>query len=591
VTRAPVWIAVALLALHAGILLDGIGRHFVVVDESGHVPSALATWRTGRFDAYRVNPPLPRLIATLPLLPSAPRLDLRKLDAPVDHRVEWDLALDFARQNPDTYLGLVRRARLAGVAWSLIGGWLIFAWGRSLDGPWAGLLGLALWCVEPLVLAFAQVVIPDVPAAVAGLGASYAYWTYLKAPTRRRALIAGGLLGLALLTKSTLLVLYPTWLVLAAVPYLTTIDRRWLDGGLVIAASLLVLNLGYAFRGSGRSLGSYEFSSDLLAGNPADRVTTANRFRPTPFSVIPIPLPADFVAGLDLQRRDFEAGLPSYMRGHWRVRGWWYYYLYGMGVKLPLGTLALVVAGVVAAGIRLTRRSDPIDDLAWLLPSVAIIALVSSQTGMNHHLRYVLPAYPFLFVGAGRLVASAGRSRWARAALVLAVVVSAASVARVLPHAMSYFNEAAGGPARGDEHLIDSNLDWGQDLLFLKRWIDAHPEARPLHLASYHIIDPRLAGIAYELPPLGPTGLFPDDPEYGQAHGPRVGYYAVSVNHLRGSTFPAPDGRGGHHFAVRGDFEYFRRFRPIDRAGYSIRIYYLSASDVAAERQRLGLPP
>lgn len=53
---------------------------------------------------------------------------------------------------------------------------------------------------------------------------------------------------------------------------------------------------------------------------------------------------------------------------------------------------------------------------------------------------------------------------------------------------------------RGHDHLLGSNLDWGQDLLNLRRWLDQHPEAEPPHLAYYGTVDPRIAGIQFRLP-------------------------------------------------------------------------------------------
>jgi hypothetical protein len=68
---------------------------------------------------------------------------------------------------------------------------------------------------------------------------------------------------------------------------------------------------------------------------------------------------------------------------------------------------------------------------------------------------------------------------------------SIASSLGVYPHSLSYFNELVGGPANGHAHLLDSNIDWGQDLLLLKEWLDAHPEASPLGLAAnrQHIVN------------------------------------------------------------------------------------------------------
>ncbi len=170
---------------------------------------------------------------------------------------------------------------------------------------------------------------------------------------------------------------------------------------------------------------------------------------------------------------------------------------------------------------------------------------------------------------------------------------SATSSLAVYPHSMSYFNEAVGGPEHGGEYLLDSNIDWGQDLLYLKRWLEAHVEAKPLRLAYYNILDPRLLGIEFQLPPPGP----PTFPEGNNAvpwasFGPRPGYYAISVCYLYGTIFSAPDGSGGSQQIDRHDyFAYFRRFQPIARAGYSIYIYRITPDEAAAERRRMGLPP
>jgi hypothetical protein len=112
-------------------------------------------------------------------------------------------------------------------------------------------------------------------------------------------------------------------------------------------------------------------------------------------------------------------------------------------------------AGPGAAG-RETRR----DLLCLLVPPLAILALVSSQTGFNHHLRYVLPAYPFAFVFIGRLAGGLRRGRaWGAAVWILAFCTAAESM-MVYPHSASFFNFLVGGPRHGAEHVLDSNISW-----------------------------------------------------------------------------------------------------------------------------------
>ena len=248
---------------------------------------------------------------------------------------------------------------------------------------------------------------------------------------------------------------------------------------------------------------------------------------PTWLGRLPVPLPDNYVLGLDLQRRDFESfGHDYYLGGTWSKTGWWYYYLYALAIKVPLGTWLLLPLALVARS-RVGHSASRLDELALLAPTLLILAFVSSQTGLNEHMRYVLPVFPFCFIllgGAARhLRPWGGPSRLtASRALAGALVVSSLAWSvgvslRYHPHGLSYFNELAGGPGDGWKHLIGSNVDWGQDLLFLKKWTDDHPEARPLKLALYGTIDPRHVGIAGEV-------FSWDSGESGLAQG----YYAVS---------------------------------------------------------------
>jgi hypothetical protein len=231
------------------------------------------------------------------------------------------------------------------------------------------------------------------------------------------------------------------------------------------------------------------------------------------------------------------------------------------------------------------------DELVLWLPAVVILVVVSSQVGFSHHMRYVLPMFPLVIIATGKLAYYLRPQRWRTGLVVgLLLLATGGSSLAVHPHYLSYFNEAAGGPDNGHKHLLDSNIDWGQDLLFLRDWLERHPEARPLHLAYFNQIDPGIVGIDYTLPPPGPTGLFQNDEAYGATLGPHPGYFAVSVNLLHGMSGLTPDGAGGLRAASPETYQYFREFNPIAKAGYSIFIYHITLDEANAVRQRLGLP-
>src|SRR5438876_11457836 len=88
-----------------------------------------------------------------------------------------------------------------------------------------------------------------------------------------------------------------------------------------------------------------------------------------------------------------------------------------------------------------------------------------------------------------------GASRFCLATMMVLVLWSTYSSLSIYPHSLSYFNELAGRPDKGWEHLVDSNIDWGQDLLFLKTWMDDRPEADPVEAAYYNVVDYRVIGV------------------------------------------------------------------------------------------------
>jgi hypothetical protein len=431
-----------------------------------------------------------------------------------------------------------------------------------------------------------------------GLAAAYSFWIWLRKPTWRQALVAGYVLGLAQLCKTSWLVLYVLW---PAVWIVWKSSARTVSANLatqrieqplqlatILAFSVFLINLSYGFDGTFTQLGEFDFVSDSLAAPTREQfpLERPNRFTDSPLAAIPLPLPRDYVLGIDIQKADFEhCCRPSYLRGTFRHTGWWYYYLYALAVKVPLGTSLLFSLSVILRFLPSVAERRWRDDIVVLSPAVALLALVSSQTGINHHVRYVLPAFPFAFVWASRAVAGSSSARLGvRMIALVALLWTCTSSLVVYPHSLSYFNELVGGPKGGHDHLLHSNIDWGQDLIYLHEWIERHQHSGPLYLAYYGAVDPSIVGIQYDPAPFltprsrghsrkTPTSLSPSDC--------KPGLYAISVNFLRGDSWQLHDGKGVripvHHDAYVG----LLHLAPCASVGYSIYIYDVSEEDLA----------
>ncbi len=592
-------LAAALLLTHAGLLAYGAAVHSPCIDEVGHMIAGISHWRLGRFDLYHVNPPLVRMVAVIPVLCADPKTDWSDYSDEPGARSEFGLGRQFITDNGPRSFWFFTWARWACIPFSLLGGYVCYRWARELYGDWSGLLALTLWCFDPYMLANGQLITPDMGATALGVTAAYLFWKWLKRPGPMLALFTGLALGLAELTKMTWILLFALWpllwLVWRAPEWRRLSPRNWLAQagqlGLILLFAVYVINAGYGGEGSMKRLGDYRFVSTSLSGR-SETGAVGNRFAGTRLAALPVPVPANYLQGIDVQKHDFEKHFNSYLCGEWRKGGWWYYYLFALAIKVPLGVWLLAL---LAAFLGLTRRGYAAgwrDELTVLAPGVLVLAFVSAQTGFNHHSRYVLPIFPYFFVWMSKAAKAVGRRERVAAWLTGgAVAWAAASSLLVYPHSLSYFNELVGGPAHGGDYLLDSNIDWGQDVFFLRDWLKAHPEARPLGMAYFGYFDPRIAGIDYTLAPKGETSpeeaIRPDAVELG----PHPGWYAVSVSMRQGLEFSAPDGKGGYPWFALNSFSYFQRFKPVGHAGWSIYIYHITPEECARVREKMGLPP
>lgn len=586
---------------HCCLLAWAATRHSPTIDEPPHLAAGLTHLEFGRFDLYNVNPPLNRMIAAIPVA-LAPHKENWDYYARGGLRPEFRVGGDFIAANGVRSFRLMTYARWACLPFTVIGALVCWRWASELYGERGGLLAVCLWCFGPNTLAHAELVTPDVAATAFGAAAHYKFWHWLKNPSWRAAMLAGLLLGLAEASKATWILLFAAWPAVWLGWRLAARDgcnlaRSAFRGMVILILGLAVLNAVYGFDGSFRRLDHFKFTTVALGGidHDGNATPTGNRFSNTLLGRMPVPLPTSYLLGIDLQRRDFEEPpLRSYLAGTWQIHGWWYFYLYALLLKVPLGTWALLAMTLVATALRPPRGAELRDEIFLLAPAALILVVVSTQTGFSQHPRYVLPIAPFIFIWIGKLAKYLSSKTHLAALCTLGMFLwSAASSLAVYPHSLAYFNELAGGPKFGHNYLVNSSIDWGQDLFYLKDYLDKANLSQPINLAYFGAFHPDIAGIQYVAPPPLPARDIGRD---GRTAGRDIermlkpGLYAVSVNMLRGINFPISDGRGGTIDCRDEPFTYFQRFTPKWRAGYSIYVYELSDDDIKRVARQLDSP-
>ena len=179
-------------------------HHAPTYDETGHLVAGLSHWKFSRFELYRVNPPLARLVQTLPVIGWPHEEEWTGYSPMSPTRQEFSVARQFIEANGQSATTLFTIARLAGLVFFLLGAWMCFLLGRRLYGCSAGVAACGLWCWSPTVLGHAALITPDVPAAAMGLVAIYWVMQWLDNADWGYAYLAGLAVAGAMATKADL---------------------------------------------------------------------------------------------------------------------------------------------------------------------------------------------------------------------------------------------------------------------------------------------------------------------------------------------------------------------------------------------------
>ncbi|MCX7887210.1 MAG: glycosyltransferase family 39 protein [Verrucomicrobiae bacterium] len=533
-------------ALYVTLAVVSYTRESATWDEPQHLTAGYAALTRLDFRIDPEHPPLVRMWAALPLA--------------LSRGIRFDEGGHYWRNGPQWYFchqfmyrdndadRMLYRARFMIVLLGVLLGVLLFCWAHELFGFWPATAALALYCFEPNLLAHGRLVTTDFGLVCFSFGAVYFLWRLTRHFSLGNVAAMTVFFVLAQTTKFSAVLLWPIFgalLVLVAV-----LARRYLASlGIAVllgVASYVGIWAAYGFRfrvtATPPPAFAFEFEKDPRVRRATPRLCelahwiTARRLLPQAYA-------QGFLLG---QAKAQERA--GYLCGRYSTRGWWYYFPVAFLIKTPLAVLAVFFVGV---GICLWRwRYD------WLFALVPVVVFLGAgmAANINIGLRHVLTIYPFvLLVGAAALA----RLRWARR---VAPYVAAAELSLVYPHCIAAFNLIVGGPSHGHKYLVDSNLDWGQDLKGLKRWMDKHGVGM-VNLSYFGTADPAYYGIRCQYLPGGP--FFAD----GLVGPPRLpGYVAVSVTNLRGVYFT----------------EEFRRYygrllehEPVARIGHSIHVYWM----------------
>lgn len=566
----PVLVILLLLWLAAIVTLAQL-RMSPTYDEPNHVTRGIAILRTGDYRLSLDHPPLANVLEALPVawLPSGFTPELP------DWRAEqtWRAARATVWSDPVAGLRLIRGARPMVLLFTLGLGLLIFLWAAALFGRWGGVLALALYALDPTMIAHGGLATTDMAAACTMLLAIYLLRCYLRRPSWGRVLLAGVGLGLALAAKFSMLILLPiVGLVLLAIAlrapkaadypagWPATRGRRFLRAAGAYAVMLLVAGLVV--------WGIYGFKVEPLGAKPGQPLP-ANASR-----MDRIPVPAlQYLRGVKTVMTDSE-GHRAYLLG--KVdrtgKGWWYYFPVALAVKTPLPELLLIVGMLLLAlllRVRARLELGPGEWLLLLLPAGVyfLAALGVLGVSLNLGVRHIMPLFPFLLILAGGWVMLLKTVRARGLVLGCLLAAQLASVLFAFPDFIAYFNEPGRLLNAAHPVLIDSNYDWGQDLERLAEF-QRQDNWGTVYFSYFGTAAPEAYGLSYL--PLAGLGAMHEAPSPDWTT--MRGYLAISLTNLY----------GGEAYAG-ADYSRLLAHRPVRTVGKTIMVYRLPVAGVTRD--------
>jgi 4-amino-4-deoxy-L-arabinose transferase-like glycosyltransferase len=505
-----------LLATMAGLMVDAARHKRLVYDEVDNLAYGRRYLREGP--------------AAIPHGQRMPVLALNALGC-----IHRQCRTPFVNRSDQTRL-LARAATIVAV---LALGVVVYAWAGALFGPLAALAALWLHVFNPNMLGHGKQVTSDVPAALFTALAVYLLWRHLRGPRVLTFVGAAAATAAAILAKITSVLLLPVMAGLFAAHLALARERprltrrgaaRGLGRGLAFLLLVLAfVNAGYQFDGTFTPAAGIAWRSQAL--------------QPLRGLQVPLLLPRALLWTLDqsyLVQEDPRVGRgANYVLGQLNTDGRWYAFPLMVLLKTPLALFALL-----AWALWLRAPGERPALALWLLgPALAWVAFFSLFVKPQIGVRYLLPAFPFLFVLAARPTAAA-RGRTPRLLLGALLLWYAGSSLSYRPHYVAYFNEAIGSRLDAYRYLADSNLEWEDAFYWVTEYRLKHPD-RPF---------------AYE------------------PRAPQAGWVLVSANELVGIFDPER-------------FRWLREnFRPLDHVAYGHLLFYVPPERVDELKRRYGFP-
>jgi len=502
----PVWclggfdLAAVIIVVIAVILaITSVWNDSPIVDEIPHIGAGYSYIATGDHRLNPEHPPLAKDLAGISLkiagIKDAPAFESKYWTEDVNG--QWNFGRKLIFNSGNDAIRLVRFAKMPQLIFFVLSAIIIFAWTRRMYGYLAALIALFLFSFSPTVLAHSRFVTTDMPALFGILIATFFFIHYLEKPTKKNLWLAGIIFGVAQLTKYSVFLLIPFFIVIAVFFVLLKLEKSKIRNALLaMRNTIIVIIIGYIFVvWPVYYFHTWNYPPELQQTHTKELLTTyGNRNIAEPVIYLAnkpaIRGLAEYGLGLLMVTQRSVGGNTTYFMGEVRNWAWKEYFPVVYFIKEPLAFWGLLTLALFAWSINLkfhNPKSTIRNCIKWsqnhfteltMLLWIALYWYTSITSNLNIGVRHLMPVYGFTFILlSGALVkicTSLNRkSLFAFCFLLFALLGSYLfENLKVYPYYLTYFNQIAGGPSGGYRYVVDSNIDWGQDLKRLADWVE-----------------------------------------------------------------------------------------------------------------------
>ena len=579
-------IAIIIITASVALSMASVWNDSVIVDEVPHIGAGYSYLKKQDMRINPEHPPLVKDLAAIPLL-------FQDINQDAFKDPSWAEALNgqwvFGRnvifgQGNDSQK-ITRSAKMPMLVFFVLSAILVFQWSRKLYGDKAGLMALFLFSFSTTIMAHSRFVTTDVAAMFGIVSATYFYVKWLEEHSNKNLWIAGLVLGVALITKFSTFLLLPFFFILAFIYGILSTNRFHTTCYLLLVTMVIII-IAFVFI----VWPVYYFHT---IGYPTERqlsdtVENLSTYGNRNFADIVIWMAdkpvlralGQYGLGLLMVVQRSVGGNTTFFLGETSKYGWWYYFPVVYFIKETLAWWGLVIMAVITFVITKTLR--PRIGLKDFLKSnftqfamflwLVVYWYTSMDSTLNIGVRHLLPVYPFtIILVSGQISQIAGIIKRETQTLIftsnLLIMILFTwyfvENIRVYPYYLTYFNQAVGGPLNGYKYVVDSNLDWGQDLKRLSDWIEKN---------NIKKIEVDYFGWADQSYYLGDKVVWLSSEKYGGyddfiARNKTDGWIAVSASFLQGSEGPKEEG------FKQPNYLWLHELKPVTVIGNSILIY------------------